>query len=574
MANKDLVPELIPIKPDQPNSQEDANAPEGPKKAEEPPLKKEEKEKENKEIEKKIEIEQPKKEEKENIEQNKEIKEQQNSPNIDETRKKKLILLSQKFSKTNNGKKYKGYRRGSASPSISAQFLDQFSLIAIQEENENDEGDRGNNTPMSDSTNKKSSYENSREIENTKKLFGIEDKKSDKNNPFKNDLLNKINKLKQSQEEINYHFEKDRRIYLRKIEILENTLKGSFDNKKLKDLERINQDNKEEIKKKEKELEDTEKEKIRDKKNFHDKLNEIVELKNTLIKELKELAIMAKKLSFQDYDKYPKKEYCTKIEKLNFRQDDSRYLFTNEYETSREEESFSSYDKLNKINSTPGGAELYKYKNKKNDNNIYNNNYKNNYNNNNLGRTEQYFLDMKSLDNKESNKNTNRSKNNNSIFTMGKYNPSDKRNSNNSNFISEYLNQQKINKRNSNEKSEKAYDNNNYNNYRNSYDIISNNTNKYDKFINNKEASNTAVNNINNNAIINNNEDIIDTSSNNNYLRSLERIKNNMPMPENNIKTKKPSDIIMRKFPKEPKFLPSDVVLIREFNKTNSDVFY
>ena len=45
-------------------------------------------------------------------------------------------------------------------------------------------------------------------------------------------------------------------------------------------------------------------------------------------------------------------------------------------------------------------------------------------------------------------------------------------------------------------------------------------------------------------------------------------------MPENNIKTKKPSVCIMRKFPKEPNFLPSDMVLIREHNKSNSDVFY
>ena len=566
MANKDLIPELIPIKPEQ-NSQKDLNAAEEPAKTDQSPPKKEEKdEKENKE--KEVKEPEPPKQEKEQ----KEIKDQNekkppDSPNMDEIRKKKLILLSQKFSKTNNGKKYKGSRRGSASPSISAQFLDQFSLIAIQEENENDEGDRGNYTPT-DSTNKKSSYENSREIENTKKLFGIEDKKSDNKNPIKNELLNKINKLKQSQEEINYHFEKDRKIYLRKIEILENALKANFDNKKLKDLEKINQDNKEEIKKKEKELEDIEKEKIRDKKNFHDKLNEIVDLKNILINELKELAIMAKKISFQDYDKYPNKEHCTKIEKLNFRQDDSKYLFTNEYETSREEESFSSYDKLNKINNTPGGLELNKYKNKKNSVNFINNNY------NNLGRTEQYFFDMKNFnDNKDSNKASNRSKNN-SIFTMGKYNESERRkNFDNSNYINEYINQQKNNKRNSNEKgSNNNY--NNYNNLKNPNDIVESNSNRFVN--NNKEISNKVINNINNNntnnnVIISSNEEI-DTSSNNNYLRSLERIKNNMP--ENNIKTKKPSVCIMRKFPKEPNFLPSDMVLIREHNKSNSDVFY
>ena len=94
--------------------------------------------------------------------------------------------------------------------------------------------------------------------------------------------------------------------------------------------------------------------------------------------ELKELEILAKKTSFQDYDEYMK-ENPTKIEKLNFRKDDSRYLLTNEYETSREdEESFSSYDKLNHINNTPEGFDI----NKKN---------------NSLSKTEQFFYNTKNF---------------------------------------------------------------------------------------------------------------------------------------------------------------------------------
>ena len=92
-------------------------------------------------------------------------------------------------------------------------------------------------------------------------------------------------------------------------------------------------------------------------------MNYVLELKSRLIKELRELEIMAKTTSFEDYDEYMNNDPI-KIEKTNFRPNDSRYLLTNEYETSRDdEESISSYDKLNNINNTPEGFEINRQKN-------------------------------------------------------------------------------------------------------------------------------------------------------------------------------------------------------------------
>ena len=116
--------------------------------------------------------------------------------------------------------------------------------------------------------------------------------------------------------------------------------------------------------------------KTKDNKIFSEELNGILELKAILMSELKELEILAKKVTFQDYDEYYK-DNPTKIEKINFKPNDSRYLLTNEYETSREdEESFSSYEKLNHINNTPEGFEINKRKNS-------------------LSKTEQYFYNTK-----------------------------------------------------------------------------------------------------------------------------------------------------------------------------------
>ena len=216
----------------------------------------------------------------------------------------------------------------------------------------------------------------SSDLENTKKLFGY-NSKSEKN-PIKDGLLNRIDQLQRNQREIDMQFQYDSQIYLKKIKALEKACKASADEAKLKKLEKKNKENKEIIREYKKSIELAEKEKIKDNKTFSEALNGIIELKSVLMNELKELEILAKKVSFQDYEEYAK-DNPTKIEKVNFRPNDSRYLFTNEYETSREEEeSFSSYDKLNHINNAPEGLNINKRKNS-------------------LSKTEQFFYNTKNF---------------------------------------------------------------------------------------------------------------------------------------------------------------------------------
>ena len=236
------------------------------------------------------------------------------------------------------------------------------------------------------------SKEFSLEINNTKRLFGYSSKVE--KNIIINGLRDKIDELKRKQRMIDIQFKNDSEVYQRKISYLEKACQENYSIEKYKELEKINRENKECIKKYKKLIEQKEKEKIEDKKNFYNNLNEIIDLKATLMEELKELEILAKNASFQDYDEYLK-DNPSKIDKLNFRANDSRYLLTNEYETSREEESYSSYEKLNHINNTPEGFDINKQ-------------------NNTFDKTEQYFNNTKNfVGTVGSNRNTS---NNNSFY--------------------------------------------------------------------------------------------------------------------------------------------------------------
>jgi hypothetical protein len=213
------------------------------------------------------------------------------------------------------------------------------------------------------------------ESDNKKNIYGYSSKET--KNPVKNRLLEKIEELRRKQILIEIQFKNDSDTYKRKISILESACNSSFSEDALKKLEKVNKENKECIKNYKRLIEQKEKEKIEDKKNFYNNLNEIIELKATLLEELKELEILAKNTSFQDYDEFLR-DNPTKIDKLNFRANDSRYLLTNEYETSHEEESYSSYEKLNHINNTPEGFDINKQ-------------------NNTFDKTEQYFFNTKNF---------------------------------------------------------------------------------------------------------------------------------------------------------------------------------
>ena len=216
--------------------------------------------------------------------------------------------------------------------------------------------------------------EESSEMDNVKSLYEYNNIKEEKD-PIKKNLKNQIENLRRTQNDIMRQFKHDKQIYKKRIEILEKACKAKVDENKLKNLKKINEDNKKQIKNYKEQIQRAELDNIEDKKKFNESLKNILDLKAQLIAEIKELQILAKHTNFIDYNDFAENDR-TKIEKINFRPNDSRYLLTNEYETSREEEeSFSSYDKLNKINNTPEGFDINKQ-------NIYLNKTVNNFINN------------------------------------------------------------------------------------------------------------------------------------------------------------------------------------------------
>ena len=296
------------------------------------------------------------------------------SPSIDPKTRKKIEDFSDKLLKE---KKYK-YRMSSSNISPSLDFLGPFVILEDKDEKDIILEDNINRRSDKDSSNKQKflEYDESMDLDNTKKLFGYNSKAE--KNPVRDGLLNRIDQLRRNQRDIDIQFKYDSEIYKRKINALEKACKANIDEAKLKKLEKTNKENKEIIREYKRSIEQAEKEKTKDNKNFSEALNGILELKAILMSELKELEILAKKVTFQDYDEYYK-DNPTKIEKINFRPNDSRYLLTNEYETSREEEeSFSSYEKLNRINNTPEGFDINKRKNS-------------------LSKTEQYFYNTRNF---------------------------------------------------------------------------------------------------------------------------------------------------------------------------------
>ena len=295
-------------------------------------------------------------------------------PSIDPKIKSKLKNFSEKIIKEKEKNKNKN-RLSSSNISPSYDFLSPFVLI---DDKDSIQIEKISPPSEKESTNKQKDLadDESADLDNTKKLFGYNSKAE--KNPVRDGLLNRIDQLRRNQRDIDMQFKYDSEIYKRRINALEKACKANIDEVKLKNLEKTNKENKEIIREYKRSIEQAEKEKTKDNKNFSEALNGILELKEILMSELKELEILAKKVTFQDYDEYYK-DNPTKIEKINFRPNDSRYLLTNEYETSREEEeSFSSYEKLNHINNTPEGFDINKRKNS-------------------LSKTEQYFYNTKNF---------------------------------------------------------------------------------------------------------------------------------------------------------------------------------
>ncbi len=283
-------------------------------------------------------------------------------------------------------------RKGSNYFSLSQNFLQQYDAIEIP----NLKLNKDNKKKLEDLSLGKNliNDEENKDIENIKNMFGNQ---KEETNPILLALYKRLDELQKKRKEIDTQFNNEKDLYEKRIETLNNAWNTRVDKDKLKELEKINKQNKDTIKELKLKIDEAEKDKIKDRQKFNEAMNYVLELKSRLIKELKELEIMAKITSYEDYNEYMNNDPI-KIEKTNFRANDSRYLLTNEYETSRDDdESLSSYDKLNNINNTPEGFEINRQKNiylndnytntknskirpstHTNDNNIINNNTINN----------------------------------------------------------------------------------------------------------------------------------------------------------------------------------------------------
>ena len=249
-------------------------------------------------------------------------------------------------------------RKGSNYFSLSQNFLQQYDAIEIP----NLKLNKDNKKKLEDLSLGKNliNDEENKDIENIKNMFGNQKEES---NPILLALYKRLDELQKKRKEIDSQFNNEKDLYEKRIETLNNAWNTRVDKDKLKELEKINKQNKETIKELKLKIDEAEKDKIKDRQKFNEAMNYVLELKSRLIKELKELEIMAKITSYEDYNEYMNNDPI-KIEKTNFRANDSRYLLTNEYETSRDDdESLSSYDKLNNINNTPEGFEINRQKN-------------------------------------------------------------------------------------------------------------------------------------------------------------------------------------------------------------------
>ena len=249
-------------------------------------------------------------------------------------------------------------RKGSTYFSLSQNFLQQYDAIEIP----NLKLNKDNKKKLEDLSLGKNliNDEENKDIENIKNMFGNQKEES---NPILLALYKKLDELQKKHKEIDNQFKNEKDLYEKRIETLNNAWNTRVDKDKLNELEKINKQNKDTIKELKLKIDEAEKDKIKDRQKFNEAMNYVLELKSRLIKELKELEIMAKITSYEDYNEYMNNDPI-KIEKTNFRANDSRYLLTNEYETSRDEdESLSSYDKLNNINNTPEGFEINRQKN-------------------------------------------------------------------------------------------------------------------------------------------------------------------------------------------------------------------
>ena len=245
------------------------------------------------------------------------IGKKESGQSIDSETKDKLLILREKILKG-----IYSYDRFSIDLSPSLQFLRSFVLTEDKKYKIEEDSQKLKEKYSPKKFNKN---DESSELDNAKKFFGYNNIERD---PVKEGLLNRIEQLKANQKQIDFQFKKDCEIYEKRISSLEKACQENPDEAKIKRLEQENKEKKDLVKEYQKSIEQGEKDKINDKNYFHNALSTILELKSILMAELKELEILAKNTSFHDYNEYLNNN-PTKIEKLNFRPNDSRYLLMN-----------------------------------------------------------------------------------------------------------------------------------------------------------------------------------------------------------------------------------------------------
>ncbi len=233
-----------------------------------------------------------------------------------------------------NNKKVNEMRRYSGIPLFPTNYLSGFTLVnekqMIKEEEDN-------SNESNDSSETSSS--------NEKKLL------LEKNDPFyihKLNLKKKIQLLIHSQNEINKQFEKEVSIHQNKIKYLETSKNQLFDENYLINLQNINKKYKEDIKNFEKEIEEKEKLRTGKKKEFYLKMNETLNLKQDLIKEINELEKLFKYVFVEKIGKYEDPIY---LKKFDFGEKEIKIELNNKTNTDK----YINFDpeKINSIHQMP-----------------------------------------------------------------------------------------------------------------------------------------------------------------------------------------------------------------------------
>jgi DNA repair exonuclease SbcCD ATPase subunit len=178
------------------------------------------------------------------------------------------------------------FRRNSQIPSVSMNFLGNFILLNEKHTIKEEEGSEENGSLPGDSF--------------SSEFYNASNFTKEQNDPLfvhKQNLRMKIESLKRAQSEVAERFKKEATIYEDKIKYLEMRKNSNMDDEEeLENLQKINQRNKQLISQHEEEIIEIETKKMKEQKEYNDKLSELMELKKLLIKEINELKTITKEI--------------------------------------------------------------------------------------------------------------------------------------------------------------------------------------------------------------------------------------------------------------------------------------